>query len=229
MKPEIESVTIVLLGRFNPPIFRPDWLGKHQAIGEPEAEAASIEIIHREIAMFRLEWLTLRVEPERLIAEASEPPWIRVKDLISTMFTDLLPHTPIHSMGINRLAHYKIDSQEKADAIGAALAPRSPWGRWAEWIDTKDGNGQKGGLRSLTMQLQPKEDDRPEGFLAIKVEPSIKVMPGVYFEANDHYAIGSSEKVTDCAEILGLLDAYFQRSVDRSISIFEQILKACQP
>jgi len=228
MKPEIESVNIVLLGSFNPPIFRPDWLCKHQAIGEPEAEAASIEIIHSQIARFRLEWLTLTVEPERLIAEALEPPWIRVKDLISTMFTDLLPHTPIHSMGINRQAHYRIDSQEKADAIGAALAPRDPWGSWAEWIDTKRGNGQKGGLRSLSMQLHPKEDDRPEGFLLIKVEPSIKVTPGVYFESNDHYSICSGERATGCVEIVGLLDTHFQSSVDRSITIFEQVLQACQ-
>ncbi|HEB80754.1 MAG TPA: hypothetical protein ENI71_02630 [Chromatiales bacterium] len=54
ISPEYDDAAIVLLGNFNPRIFRPDWFGKHCLIGEAEADAASIEIIHPEICIFKM-------------------------------------------------------------------------------------------------------------------------------------------------------------------------------
>ena len=51
-KPEIEGVGIVLVGSFNPRIFQPAWFATENLIREEEEQAAKIELIHRQVAIF---------------------------------------------------------------------------------------------------------------------------------------------------------------------------------
>jgi hypothetical protein len=51
-KPEIEGVGIVLVGSFNPRIFQPAWFAAENLIREEEEQAAKIELIHRQVAIF---------------------------------------------------------------------------------------------------------------------------------------------------------------------------------
>ena len=66
--PELGDASIVLVGSFNPRIFRPDWFARTGLVTEAEAGAANVEIIHPEITLLRMDWLRIRVEPGRLIA-----------------------------------------------------------------------------------------------------------------------------------------------------------------
>ena len=52
--PEYGNVGIVLLGSFNPPIFRPEWFAKTGIISDEAAATAEIEVIHKQISAFRM-------------------------------------------------------------------------------------------------------------------------------------------------------------------------------
>ena len=58
IEPDVSGVEIVLVGSFNPPIFHPEWFAKYGIINSAEKDAAEIELIHREFAFFRMEWLS---------------------------------------------------------------------------------------------------------------------------------------------------------------------------
>ncbi|MGA3085272.1 MAG: hypothetical protein ABSE95_10800 [Thermodesulfobacteriota bacterium] len=224
IEPEISGVSIVLLGSFNPPIFHPEWFAKYGLINDKEKEAAEIAIIHREIAMFRMEWLSINVQPGRFAAETQEGPFIRLADFVVKTFRDYLYHTPIGKMGINRLVHFNVESEEIRNRIGKILAPLDGWGAWGKNIE-KSSPKKRGGMNSLTM-LQQDLDDRKRGFIRAKIEPSNKIqgMAGIYMEVNDHYEVEFPDQNQDCEEIMMILGRQFDDSLRRSEWIIDQIM-----
>ncbi len=48
----IQSVNIVVLGKFNPSIFHPAWFAAQNLIRTKEADAANIQIVHPEASFF---------------------------------------------------------------------------------------------------------------------------------------------------------------------------------
>lgn len=225
VEPEISGVTIVLVGSLNPRIFTPDWFARHGLISGEESDKAEIEIVHRHITKFRADWLNIQVEDERFQAITTEAPYIRLHDLIVRTFRDFLSHTPLTKLGINREIHFNVGSQEARDQIGHRLAPPKVWGDWAPMITAGKGERQ-GGMVSLTM-LQPEVDDRPKGYIKAKVEPSVRIkgLSGVYVEVNDHYEIENPDKVFGCEEIISLLEAHFEASIQRSEWIIDQVAR----
>jgi hypothetical protein len=223
IEPEISGVSIVLVGSFNPPIFHPEWFSKHSLISEKEREAAAVAIIHREIAMFRMEWLSINVKPDRFVAETQEGPFIRLSDFVVKTFKDLLHHTPIRMMGINRQVHFSVENEAVRNRIGKMLAPHGPWGEWGENIEGKSPK-ERGGMTSLSM-LQKDLDDRKCGYIKAKVEPSTKIGDfGIYMEVNDHYEVGGTAQNQDCEEMMTILEQQFDKSLKRSEWIIDQIM-----
>jgi hypothetical protein len=83
----------------------------------------------------------------------------------------------------------------------------------------------RGGCVNLTMQLPRKEEDH-KGHIQISVQPSarIKGNVGLYAQTNDHYSVGPLEDVIGCDTIMGLLIKNFDRSVERSEQLIDQIM-----
>lgn len=79
-QPEIHSISIVLLGAFNPKIFQPAWFAFEELIRKQEAEEANIEIVHPDAVSFALEWLRLQVTRERFTASTTQEPLERSWD-----------------------------------------------------------------------------------------------------------------------------------------------------
>ncbi len=217
---EISSYSIVLLGNFNPSIFTPAWFGRYGLLTDEEVASSTLELIHPQIAAFTADWLTLRVEQTRFQAVCRISA-VQVRDFVLKTFQDYLNHTPVHSMGINRQAHYKLPSHEHQMRLGRAMAPLEPWSDWGQEIDKSE---EPGGLLSLTMH-EPRTD-RPKGFLRVTIQPSSSIprKTGVYFAVNDHYEIASRENLTGCEEIMELLDANFEKSVERAERILDRVL-----
>ena len=72
--PELQSASIVLVGKLNPPIFSPAWFAKIGVLTDQELEVTSTQIIHPEIAQFMLERFRLEVMPNRfMITTPVEP------------------------------------------------------------------------------------------------------------------------------------------------------------
>ena len=185
--PELGDVAIVLLGSFNPRIFRPDWFAKSGLVSQDEANAADIELIHSEITIFRMDWLSVRVEQQRFQVITQEAPFVRLSDLVIRTFKEFLSHTPIGKIGINRGVHFGVGGDEARDRIGTMLAPKEPWGDWGPTI--KGGEGEKrGGLRDLIMEQRDLED-RYKGYIRAKVEPSVKIKAGIFMQINDHFEV----------------------------------------
>lgn len=226
IEPEISEISVVLVGNLNPRIFVPDWFARVGLFTAKEAEAAKIEVIHSEIALFRMEWLTVRVEQRRFIAETAVAPYPRLCDLVVRTFKECLPQTPIGRMGINRRVHFNVGSLEVRDRIGDQLAPREPWGDWGPLIGAGEGE-EHGGLRSLVME-QREVDDRPKGHISATVQPSTKIgkgQTGIYMEINDHYEVEEADNVVGCEDIIRMLEENFDASIKRSEWIIDQIME----
>jgi hypothetical protein len=220
--PEINATSVVLVGNLNPRIFRPDWFAKNGLISEQELEEVDIEVIHKEITAFRLDWANFRIEPNRFIIETEEAPFVRIADLTVRTFKEFLTHTPIGMLGINRKVHFPVKDDATRDRIGESLAPKDPWGEWSNDLKRSEANTH-GGMRSLTME-QAVVDDRVKGAIRAKIEPSNKVKFGIYMEINDHYEVENFDSVNGCDEIIGLLESRFDLSINKSEWIIDQIM-----
>jgi hypothetical protein len=86
-------------------------------------------------------------------------------------------------MGLNRMMHFPIESDEKWHALGDRLAPKEGW------------NGILGGRPGMAgldiVAVLPDDEKTP---FRIKVQPSVRVKPhGAYFETNEHHNAPESD------------------------------------
>lgn len=213
MKIEQSGLGVVLLGSFNPKIFQPAWFAAQKLIRDLEAEEANTEVIHNDITVFSLEWFKLEVTRERFFVSTEQEAYFEIlMDFVLGTFS-LLSHTPVGTLGINTSLHYRVRDDKEWHAIGDKLAPKEPW---------KD-ILKNPGLRRLEME-EPREGG-PNGVMRIKIEPSRKFHPGIYINVNDHYVIENPKNTIDCKEIIKILGAYWDKSVNRSKKIAEDLLR----
>jgi hypothetical protein len=211
---ELQGLTIVLLGAFNPQIFQPAWFAAENLIRKEEAEATEIKVIHPEIVSTSTDWLQLQVRQDRFIASTTYNSFYEpLRDLVLGTFR-LLRHTPIQKMGVNRDFHFRMPSEDTWHALGDRLAPKEPWINVLE----------KPGMRRLDME-SPRLDDF-QGYIRVRTEPSVRYPPGVYIHVNDHYEVQSAEPPQGCDEIMTVLSQVWKVSVDRAERIAHTLLES---
>lgn len=118
-----KSASIVLVGSFNPAIFHPEWLLRHELISEDDwkGKKEDIEIIHPEIAKFALEWLYFDVVRNKLIVRTNDSSkYLALRDLMVSVLK-ILEHTPIDFLGMNFDLRFKIDEEKFWHRIGDNL------------------------------------------------------------------------------------------------------------
>lgn len=222
-KPEIAGAAIVLVGNFNPLIFRPDWFVQKNILAEQEVETAvkneTIKIIHAEIVEFEVPTFRVTVERNRFQAFTATEPFIALLDLVYGTFREL-PETPVSALGINREAHYSLGSEEKWHAFGDILAPKTPWNLLLGDDDTKV---KTGGLKSMTMERSKRADGRP-GRVQVRVEPSGKIPNGVFVHVNDHYQIAKPDEPVRAEESREILKDCFENSMEHSQKLMEHLV-----
>jgi hypothetical protein len=198
-KPYLEGRSVVLLGSLNPPILQPAWFAAKGLIGESEAEKAEDLLVTNEVTTFATDWLTLEATRERLTVSTSNPArYVALRDLLVGTFR-LLEHTPFGRMGINELAHYQMASEEKWHAFGDYLTPKGPWEGHFEG---------RVGMRSLI--IEAKRPNCSAKYIRVKVEPSIRAQPGVFFEINEHYE--TKEAPGTSVEFLRILEESWEEA-----------------
>jgi hypothetical protein len=178
---EIDGAQIVMLGNFNPGIFQPKWFASHALIRDEEADHAQGLVFSPQVAAFTTGWLKVQVTAERfeVISEDSmhtQP----LRDLVVSVF-ELLEHTPVTTMGLNRWAHIKMSSEEEWHKVGHCLAPKRIWNELLE----------RPGLRSLMIEGTRTTAKGAKVF--VRVEPSVKVSPGVFVMATEEYASATKD------------------------------------
>jgi hypothetical protein len=220
---EIRGVAIVLRGSFNPSIFQPFWMARQGLITDEAAAAATVSVIHPEISQFAVESeFILNVQSDRFQLSRATAPLVTVSDLCSRIFGDILPHTPVSQLGINRSVHFSVGSAQERDRIGKLIAPQGPWGEWGVGFSSDD-PAQLGGLQTMTM-INKKVSDREAGWIQARIEPSQAIgkgETGIFMEINDHYQIRDT---TDAVVVMGLLQERFDTSIANSDKIIDQIM-----
>ncbi len=201
---ELQGLTLVLVGDFNPKIFQPDWFALQDLMTSEEASNADVEIVHPDVCSFSVDWASLQVTREKFIIRSQMDPYFeRVRDITLASFS-ILQHTPLKMLGINHDAHYSTVSETEWNEIGHHLAPKDDW----------KGVLDAPGLRTLIIEESKRRDGR-KGHLQIKVEPSQKVTPGIFLHLNDHYVFETKLEPAASAELKEILDEGWSRSLDR--------------
>src|SRR5689334_581588 len=113
--PAESGVSIVLTGSMNPAIISPEWLGRHKVLAQDMVDSADIQVIHKEVSVFRCGWGAVHVNRDRFQAATNEAPYVRLCDLVAKVFGELLPNTPIDALGINLMVHFNTPSMVARD------------------------------------------------------------------------------------------------------------------
>jgi len=199
---EDESVSVVLLGDFNPKIFHPVWFATHGLIRQSEVENKDLklEITHSEYAAFATESFRLSVSQNRFAVQSSGSGFRDMtRDLVTGTFA-LLSHTPIRTLGLNREFHYRMESDEAWHAVGHKLAPKAVWG------DTLNEPGME------DLRVLAKRSDAHRGCVRVIVQPSPKVKPGVYVQVNDQYDVEARD-AAGAERIMEILTEVWNKSL----------------
>jgi len=178
---ESEEASIVLVGSLNPAIFHPEWLLRHDLITKDDLKGAKVELVHRDLSKFNLDWLNFEVMRDRLIARTNDPSkYAPLNDLMISVLK-ILEHIPISKMGMNLKLQYKIDDEELWHKIGDNLAPKKYW----------DTLPYRVGLKSMNVE-SPRPDDL-EGKINIGMGSIHTDFFGVYFDVNSHVELRSTD------------------------------------
>jgi hypothetical protein len=191
--PEISSSSIILMGSFNPKIFQPEWFGRQGLLPQPEVDSAEVKIIAQQICHFETERIIIQVMEGRFAA-VSKPNSnaAPLRDLVQGTFY-ILEHTPaVTAMGLNRQMHFPIGSESKWHQIGDKLAPKEGWNGVLE--------GRPG---MLSLSILAERVGPPTAKFTVKVEPSLLIKFGVYFETNEHYQAPEAEPLKSLMKTLG--------------------------
>lgn len=213
----VDSCSIVLIGSFNPQIFQPYWFAHHELIQMEEAEKANLEVIAKDITSFKLGWLTVQVFREKFSAVTDdESHFAPLRDFVLGTF-QLLEHTPVNQMGINRNIQYEVASEEDWHKIGHTLAPKRLW----------ESHLRKPGLTSLT--INGTREDGLNGGINVTVRPVFekKILEKkhvVEVAYNSHFVF---EKDSDAKDILEIIEETFEPTLDKGQVLANSLINEC--
>lgn len=219
-RPEIQGVDIMLVGNFNPAILTPAWFCARGILEKGAEEKAEISIIHPNACEFAFEWFIFRANNEQFQLATTEAPYARIRESVSQIFREHLPHTPLRALGINRRVHFAVENKALRDTIRKSLAPPKIWSRQAEKADTGTGGFE---MKSLTMtQYYQDKGHRTENITNVIVEPSNKIEErGIYMTINNHYRTREQEKSP--LILIDALEREFDEALRRGGEIIDQV------
>lgn len=209
--------SVVLVGKFNPPIFQPAWFSCHKLVSDQEGENAVVNIIHPDVVNFKLSWCNVEVTRERVVLNTNqEHAFELIRDLAIGTFR-LLSHTPITMLGINFELHMQMRDEDEWHRFGHQLAPKKQF-----WNDTLINPG------TICVTVQGQRPDDYLGRIQVDVRPSEKIKNGVIFRINDHFENESKEGVIGCDYIINILESQWEISHERANSIINNALSKIQ-
>lgn len=218
--------TIVVLGNFNPRIFSPDWLEKNQLIGAADAEFARNSndlILTAQVTRVHTEWFLLQVVEDQLILESKGVLTPNIKDLACGIF-GILGHIPVTAMGLNFIAHHKIQEKELYHFIGDSLAPKD---MWYEIFPEEDFHA---GLETLVIKIEPasamNEPQKIRDCKRVTVSHSKQLNQAIQFIFNNHFDVANrdTEGGTSAEVAAGIIDEEWQKTWEESTGAFKAIL-----
>jgi hypothetical protein len=188
---EISGASIVLAGSFNPAIFHPEWFSRNGLLPQGEVDNAELQVVHPQMSQFETERFSFQITTERFVG-MTKPNTIAgpLRDLVLGTFY-ILEHTPVQAIGLNCVLHFKMGTEDAWHRLGDKLAPKDPWNSVLEG---------RPGMRNLDILTQR---ESPKGSsMMVRIQPSLLIRPGVYFEINSHYPTEKGEDIKSAMEVL---------------------------
>jgi hypothetical protein len=219
--PDIGGATLVFVGSFNPAILHPAWFAGQDLLTDNEVErveqkAAAEEAVFTvtpDVTVFETDWFILQATSDRLLLGATErrtESFLPLRDLAIGVLT-ILRHTPVEQMGMNHTRHMGL-SEGRWDAFSKALAPPKSW----EGLLSSEPT-----LATLRVRM-PRTTYDAAGFIAVTVEPSLRISDGVYVSVNDHVDLPTSPTGGATAAVEVLRD-HWEASYEEANELFRQI------
>ncbi|MCE6957598.1 hypothetical protein LAZ40_00735 [Cereibacter sphaeroides] len=225
IEPDISGSSIVMVGDFNPAIFHPEWMFSHGVEDSVPDDQVNLDVCHRDVSRFLISDTAYYVDVDRFQIQTAVAPWVQIFDKASRVFGELLTHTPIRALGINRDIHFKVPTVETRTRIGRTLAPIGPWGAFGDEMEADDPS-KVGGLVSLAMRSVSERD----GYALtknVKVEPSaqLKGNTGIYMQVNFHFMLTEPKAAEGSKRAMEVLRDEFEPTMSESEIIFNSIME----
>jgi len=222
-KPEYKTVTVVLIGNFNPLMFQPQWFGKNEIINQSEVDAIVSNqpksfLIAPNFTIFETSQLQIQVQENRFSVIGMKESFCIVKDVVKKTF-EKLESMPITAMGINTAAHFDIPEISIYHKFGDMLSPKAIWKTLLG--DNISGDNRTGGL--MRMQMTNYKDNK-SGEFNVTVERSARFSSGIFINCNDHYQFDeNSDAETVMQKLEENFDLSIRKSIDIQISLFKDL------
>ena len=180
----------VLVGSFNPAIFHPEWLVRHELVPADDIQGASVEIVHQDISKFSFDWLGVDVLRHKFSARTNDPSkFDPLRDLLISIFK-ILDHTPLKQLGMNLVIDYEFENEETWHKFGDVLAPKTIWQKSLP---------DRIGLTNLT--IQSPRNDKFEGYLQVSIGP-IEPKYQARININNHIELQNQGNLLSVPEII---------------------------
>jgi hypothetical protein len=182
---KFETISIVIVGEFNPAIFQPMWFANKKLIREIEAINVLNLLVHNEMVRFDLDWLNIEVTRNRCVFVTSKDGHFEpLKDLVTDIFK-ILNETPIQSFGINHTFELTLETESKYVMFGSKLTPLN---YWEDYCNEP---------RLLQLEILEKERKDIKGASRrIRILPSdskYKIPFGVSINVNNHFELSNNK------------------------------------
>lgn len=222
---EIFNSAIVAVGSFNPAIFTPEWLEKHNLIGSDDADVARESdrfVVSHQVTLIETGWFSLQVVDDQLALTGKGVLSPALRDLAVGIFL-LLPHTPVKAIGLNFFGHYKITTQDAYYRFGDVFAPKDIW------KDLFPDENESAGLLNLAIVVENhKRGDaaRNGDQKRISIQPSSMIKYfGIHLSYNDHReaaTVGSDGGSADW--VCGVIESNWDDSWSDSQRVFSGLI-----
>jgi hypothetical protein len=238
---EAASVSVVLVGKFQPDDFLPDKLVAGKILSRKLLDSLSfVSLIPGSHVQYKFAWAEVTAQRRRLQVTSSEAPYIRVCDFVLKALGDVARESVVAAFGINCESHYNLGTIAARNRLGLRLAPPEAWGGWGakvkESIEGEPGETNlQGGVILLRMRL-PFLKGSVRGWLDVSISPSdvITGQTGICLIANHHHQISTSaseaEETKDepsesdvTSKLLESLSAGFDNSLSDTELVFKEV------
>lgn len=212
---KIETLSIVFVGDFNPVILQPFWLANKNLIGEIEANKANVDIVHKEVVKYELDWVSLEITKNRCQFKTSKEPYFEpLKDLAVGIFK-ILKETPISSLGINYIYDLSLIDEKRYYDFGSKLTPLNIWEN--ELNDPR--------LMSLEIKEESRTD-KQKGFRRVRISPTDQKIPfGITVNINNHFdLINEGSKIDAVSHLINNWEESSNQSKRILQSLFTKIV-----
>jgi hypothetical protein len=208
----VDTAAIVIRGRFDPTKLSVKELVDQELLAPHYLSQATQRLSTDDISLLETKSFRFLANRELIQLAAQEADEFSPLRDTAVNLLRLLKDEPISLLGINRDVHFAATNVNAWHAVGDTFAPKEVW----------DGTLELVGMASLVLQaLRP---DLYQGYRQITLQPSAVIPQGVYVSHNDHYTLGSNDRIPTNREQLAAVSRQSAEATPEKVAIAINIL-----